>query len=57
MNINSEELIANILEDLRPHIDEEYKMESKNRFKIDVSHSLGVRISLRYAIEKLPERQ
>ena len=45
MNIGSEELITNILEDLKPHIDEEYKIQCRDRFKIDVSHSLGVRTS------------
>jgi 3-methyladenine DNA glycosylase AlkD len=44
-NIDSEDLIANILNDLKPHIDEEYKILCRDQFKIDVGQSLGVRTS------------
>lgn len=41
--IDSEELIANILDDLKLHIDAEYRILCRDQFKVDVSNSLGVR--------------
>lgn len=41
--IDPEELIAHIMDDLEPHIDEEHKIQCRDRFGIDVSHSLGIR--------------